>query len=284
MADGWDHIRTPLPTAHNTTHEDLHWTFCHQQTCNTHEKQKQEKHYFPPGENGYPYDHCYCGQEHHPDLDAVIRMQKLNPRKACRGWQRGKRVCHNCGYLVKIEGHDNQCSDPRLTLTSPCNYDHARQTTPINNHPIPLHNNQAKEPSPGDPVVLERVQREQPVAVPERVQRDHPEPTPTQTQSTTKPSNNPISPETPFPWRNNTQCRSRIHEHSGPRRVEKSSYRTYPPRSPRNNRASLVGASALRGGLISRINDDMLVGAIAASASLWITGITIAICYLMIRR
>jgi hypothetical protein len=37
-------------------------------------------------------------------------------------------------------------------------------------------------------------------------------------------------------------------------------------------------------GKVSRINDDMLVGAIAASASLWITGITIAVCYLMIRR
>jgi hypothetical protein len=47
---------------------------------------------------------------------------------------------------------------------------------------------------------------------------------------------------------------------------------------------SLIIASALRGGLMSRINDDMLVGAIATSASLWITGITIAVCYLMIRR
>jgi hypothetical protein len=201
----------------------------------------------------------------------VIRMQKLNPRKACRGWQRGKRVCHNCGYLVKIEGHNDRCSDPRLTPTSPCNYDYRRETTPINNHPIALHNNEVKELSPAEPVVLERVQREQPAAVPERVQRDHPEPTPTQTQSTTKPSNNPISLEMPFPWRNHTQHRSRIHGHSGPRRVEKSSYWTHPPQSPRNNRASLVGASALRGGLMSRINDDMLVGAIAASASLWIT-------------
>jgi hypothetical protein len=86
------------------------------------------------------------------------------------------------------------------------------------------------------------------------------------------------------PWRNHTERRSRIHRHSGPRRVEKSSYRMHPPRSPRNNRASLVGASALRGGLMSRINDDMLVGAIATSASLWIPGITIAVCYLMIRR
>jgi hypothetical protein len=110
---------------------------------------------------------------------------------------------------------------------------------------------EAKELSAGEPVVLERLQREQPVVVPERVQRDHPEPTPTQTQSTTKPSNNPISPETPFPWRNHTQCRWRIHGYSGPQPVEKSSYRMYPPRSPRNNRASLVRASALRGGLMS---------------------------------
>jgi hypothetical protein len=132
--------------------------------------------------------------------------------------------------------------------------------------------------------VPERVQREQPAAFPEGVQRDHPGTTPTQTQSTTEPSNNPISPEMPFPWRNHTQCCSRIHGHSGPRRVEKSSYRTHPPRSPHNNRASLIRVSALRGGLMSRINDDMLMGAIAASASLWITRMTIAICYLVIRR
>jgi hypothetical protein len=110
------------------------------------------------------------------------------------------------------------------------------------------------------------------------------EPTPTQTQSTTKPSNNPIALEMPFPWRNHTQRRSRIHGHSGPRCVEKALYRMHPPQSPRNNRASLVRALAVRGGLMSRINDDMLMGAIATSPSLWITGITIAVCYLMIRR
>jgi hypothetical protein len=188
--------------------------------------------------------------------------------------------------IAKIHRPAVAMSAPRSMSLAVCdtsNYDYQRETTPINNHPIPLHTNEAKELSPGEPVVLERVQREQLAVVPERVQRDYPEPTPTQTQSTIKPSNNPISPEMPFPWRKHTQRRSRIHGHSGPRRVEKSSYRTYPPRSPRNNRASLIGASALRGGLISRINDDMLVGAIATSVSLWITGITIAVCYLMIR-
>jgi hypothetical protein len=53
---------------------------------------------------------------------------------------------------------------------------------------------------------------------------------------------------------------------------------------PHNNQARLVGASALRGGLMSRISDDMLLGAIAASLGIWVTGVTITICYLVIRN
>jgi hypothetical protein len=35
---------------------------------------------------------------------------------------------------------------------------------------------------------------------------------------------------------------------------------------------------------VSRISDDILLGAIAASLGIWITGVTITICYLVIRN
>jgi hypothetical protein len=35
---------------------------------------------------------------------------------------------------------------------------------------------------------------------------------------------------------------------------------------------------------MSQISDDMLLGAIAASLGIWITGVTIMICYLVIRN
>jgi hypothetical protein len=131
--------------------------------------------------------------------------------------------------------------------------------------------------------VLERVQREQPGVVLERIQREHSEQTPNRIESTTPPTHH-SSQEAPSRWRTHHQYPSIIHGHSSPRWIEKSSYQMYPSRRPRNNWASLIGASALRGGLMSRISDDILLGAIAASLGIWVTSVTITIYYLVIRN
>jgi hypothetical protein len=46
---------------------------------------------------------------------------------------------------------------------------------------------------------------------------------------------------------------------------------------------SLVGASAWRGGLMSRMAKDMLFGVLATTAGLWVAGIMLAICYVILR-
>jgi hypothetical protein len=45
----------------------------------------------------------------------------------------------------------------------------------------------------------------------------------------------------------------------------------------------LVGASAWRGGLMSRTARDMLLGALITTAGLWFIGIALAICYVIFR-
>jgi hypothetical protein len=65
-------LSTPPAPFPSIMHNDLHWTFCHEEQCSTHEK---EKIYYPPRENGYPHDYYYCGKEHYLDLDEIIRTQ-----------------------------------------------------------------------------------------------------------------------------------------------------------------------------------------------------------------
>jgi hypothetical protein len=103
-------------------------------------------------------DHCYCGETHPPELDEVIRIQRLNPRKACRRWQHGRCICHHCGFLVNLTEHSLRCSNPNGIPISPCDND-IRQTTPIDNQPAPSkglgHHYTEKNDVP------QRVQREQ---------------------------------------------------------------------------------------------------------------------------
>jgi hypothetical protein len=46
---------------------------------------------------------------------------------------------------------------------------------------------------------------------------------------------------------------------------------------------SIVGASAWRGGLMSRTAKDILFGVLATTAGLLLAGITLAICYVILR-
>jgi len=61
----------------------------------------------------------------HPfELAEVIRNRHFNPRKACMGWQKGKRVCPDCRFLVNMENHHLHCSasaprNPLADITTP---------------------------------------------------------------------------------------------------------------------------------------------------------------------
>jgi len=39
----------------------------------------------------------------------VIRVRHLKPRKACADWQKGKRVCPDCRFLVNLDDHHQRC-------------------------------------------------------------------------------------------------------------------------------------------------------------------------------
>jgi len=61
---------------------------------------------------------CSCPHAHPFELAEVIRNRHLNPRKACADWQKGKRVCPDCRFLVNMENHHLRCSAAALHETS----------------------------------------------------------------------------------------------------------------------------------------------------------------------
>jgi hypothetical protein len=156
------HASTPSLPFLDTPHKNLHWTFCNENQCIYHQEQKNRKIYKPPGENGYPMDHCYCGEMYPPKLDEVIRTQPLNPRKACRCWQQGRRICHHCGFLINLTEHSLRCSNPDRIPISPCD-NNIRQTTPIDNQPAPSKELEHHHTEKND--IPQRVQREQPPTI-----------------------------------------------------------------------------------------------------------------------
>jgi len=67
---------------------------------------------------------CSCPHAHPFELAEVIHNQHLNPRKACADWQKGKRVCPECRFLVNIENHHLRSSgagprNPLADVTPP---------------------------------------------------------------------------------------------------------------------------------------------------------------------
>jgi hypothetical protein len=114
---GWNRPTTPIPPTVYDPHDDMHWSSCQDPYCTTHLDAKQNNNYFPGA--GPANQPCNCGTEHDPELDAVIRAKHLNVRKACRAWGRGKRLCYDCGFLVNKEGHEERCSAANNIRSSP---------------------------------------------------------------------------------------------------------------------------------------------------------------------
>jgi hypothetical protein len=114
---GW--YRTPTPPTVNQypyptiPHTDLYWLFCNNDSYSIYLKSKFQHNQFPAVAQAIAAqmgESCSCGQPHNPKLDWVIWHQKMNPQKAYRVWQKGKRVCNMCRFLVNKDGHEERYS------------------------------------------------------------------------------------------------------------------------------------------------------------------------------
>jgi len=65
------------------------------------------------------HQQCDCPNVHPYELAEVIRLRHRNPRKACADWQKGKRVCPDCRFLVNLNNHHLRCQSTaqRVPLT-----------------------------------------------------------------------------------------------------------------------------------------------------------------------
>jgi len=92
-------------------HAFLHWTACYDDYCNAHRQMKDDNYYPQRGNDRHQRNHRPCSRPYpHPfELAEVIRNRHLNPRKACADWQKGKRVCPKCRFLVNMEEHHQSC-------------------------------------------------------------------------------------------------------------------------------------------------------------------------------
>jgi len=87
---------------------------------------KDDNYYPQPGNDRRRRNHWLCSCHHaHPfELAEVIRNRHLNPRKACTDWQKGKRVCPDCRFLVNMENHHlcysaSALRNPLADITTP---------------------------------------------------------------------------------------------------------------------------------------------------------------------
>jgi len=102
------------------------WTACYDDYCGAHRQMKYDNYYPQRGNDRHRRNHrpCSCPHTHPFELAEVIRNQHLNPRKACADWQKGKRVCPECRFLVNMENHHLRCSaaaprNPLADVTPP---------------------------------------------------------------------------------------------------------------------------------------------------------------------
>jgi len=92
-------------------HASLHWTACYDDYCGAHRQMKDNNYYPRRGNDRRRRNHqqCDCPNVHPYDLAEVIRVRHLNPRKAYADWQKGKRVCPDCRFLVNLNNHHLRC-------------------------------------------------------------------------------------------------------------------------------------------------------------------------------
>jgi ribosomal protein L32 len=298
-AGGWNRPLTPLPTTTYTPHEDLHWSFCYDDYCSIYLQSKQNNNYFPTAGSAGPTHQrhnelCNCRQGHHPELDAVIQAKRLNIRKACRAWQLGNRVCHDCGFLVNMEGHEARCDASRPAHSSPLDAQTTNTSAPAgegnrnndNGGNLPNDTEQAS----GDPGETTDIRHRLPVLLVPGLKGAE--------GVTVNLSVYQQATEEPETRRaGNVQCQdeeiARLetmvrdvqwqNHHRGYPRPQIWGRCSHGAQRLHRSTISLVGASAYRGGLISQMARDMLLGALVTTAGLWFIGITLAKCYVVFR-
>jgi len=148
--DGWNTPPpTPLPLLsavglpHANDHASLYWTACYDDDCSTHRQMKDYNYY--PQRSSRRRRHrrnrqmCDCPMPHPHELVKVTWERHLDPVKACADWQRGKRVCPECRFLMNIENHNLRCSAaapcaPLADVTPP---QEDQEAAPAGHAPVP---------------------------------------------------------------------------------------------------------------------------------------------------
>jgi hypothetical protein len=323
--DGWDDIPPPLPptTFKEPDHAALHWSHCYDDYCETHRHAKDNNNYHPRHAEGSRrrgprrQQPCDCNHAHPRELANAISTKHLNPRRACADWKKGKRVCRDCGYLVRLEGHKERCGASATAIPPPpaevkteeeeasrmLDEQHetaAAPAAPENENPEDLAVERDEEPDVNNLIrntaIAQQLATISLVAA-QRVITDH------QTQLAPRLERQDADHERLERMlgevRNitveqrlvtnqmNAQRRDWLDARLRASRVQRPPpFRVTPQRRTPN--FDLAGASVWRGGVLSRIWRDRLLGAAAGAvitaAGLWIAAVSAAtICYIFRR-
>jgi hypothetical protein len=240
----------------------------------------------------------------------------MDPRKACRAWQKGKRVCNVCRFLVNKDGHEERCGikgwkPPTETETETPIATHNKETETETETAISTENKENEPPCPREPELQDTVThtiRHQLPVIMMTGPLDHEKLAinlsfyqtmdgPEQRLPTldSRPTNESIytpcsdPPEPPTSGHQQDQILPHILEditHVIPHRRRRG--RQYRGRSPIWKSAlgsafGLAGVSAWKGGLMSQRSRDMLLASTATTASIWVVTITLATCYAVMK-
>jgi hypothetical protein len=236
----------------------------------------------------------------------------MNLRKACRAWQKGKRVCNMCRFLVNKDRHEERCGimgwkPPTKTETKTPIATHKKETEMETETPISTKNKENEPPCPCEPepedTITHTICHQLPVIMmtgtPDHEKlainlsfyptMDSPEqrlPTldswPTN-ESIYSPCSDP--PEPPASGHQQDQILPHILENITNiilhHRCQGRQYRGHSPiqKSALGSAFGLGGVSAWKGGLMSQHSHDMLLASAATTASIWVVTITLATCY-----
>jgi hypothetical protein len=286
--NNWDAPPTaptpPLEQSRTDNHASLHWTACYDDYCGVHRQMKDNNYYPRENRRSRRPQICDCPLSHPEELLQITRERRLNPRKACADWHKGKRACPDCRFLVRMENHHLRCSAAPLVDPTPPQQDQEAATI-----------EHAPEPSA-------MLQDEQLALLTEVVTLIHQ--TTTQdalrhhvAQRTLEQRMDEFHDADQQRLQGMTQAlagivteQQRLNEQLQARQQASRAVRIY--RSPIRRRAvptrrDLAGASVWAGGVLSRTWRDRLLGAtagaVATLASLWLTLVSAATATIILR-